>query len=150
MRFSSLSVLLCSAILVSSCAMYKDRNGNTHVEMLPPQPAVVYQAPPPPPPAVVYQAPPPAVVYEAQPPVVYQAPPMVYQAPPAAGVYIEGGGGGHDYGHDRAKRAQNNCNTVWTGCSNACNTIRDPAQRAVCVANCNNARNQCVRRNLGY
>jgi len=142
MRFSSFYVLLLAAILVSSCAVYKDKEGNTHMELLPPPPAVVYQAPPP---GVYYQAPPPGVVYQAQP-----EPPVVYQAPPQAGIVIEGGGGGQDSDHERAKRVQNNCNTSWTGCSNTCNTIRDPAQRAACVANCNHARDLCVRKNLGY
>jgi hypothetical protein len=40
---------------LQGCAIYKDKNGATHIEALPP-PAAVYVAPPPP----VYVAPPPA------------------------------------------------------------------------------------------
>ncbi|MFP5238966.1 MAG: hypothetical protein ACLGQW_03955 [Acidobacteriota bacterium] len=37
------------------------------------------------------------------------------------------------------------CNTRWANCVNVCNSMRDANQRAVCVANCNNALNQCKR-----
>ena len=124
-------------LLVSACAVYKDKDGQTHYEVLPPPPAVYY-APPPPPPPPVYYAPPP-------PPAVYYAPP-----PPAAVIIEGGGGGGRNPEHERSKRVQANCNTAWTGCANICNTVADPNQRALCISNCNNARNQCIRKNLGY
>lgn len=94
------------------------------------QPAAVYAPPPPPPPP---------------PPPVYYAPPP----PPAPGIVIEGGGGPNQ-DHERAKKVQANCNTQWTGCVNVCNTLGNPSQKALCIANCNNAKNQCVRKNLGY
>jgi hypothetical protein len=124
------AILFASAWLATGCVLLMDQ----------PRP-VVYAPPPPPPPP-----PPPAYYYPPPPP-----PPAYYVPAPAPAVVIEGhGGGGHDPQHERAKRAQANCNTVWTGCSNGCNTIANAAQRAVCVANCNHARDLCVRQNLGY
>jgi len=124
---------LCGLLLLSACAVYKDKEGQTHYEVLPPPPAVAYVPAPAPPPPPVYYAP---------------AEPPVYYAPaPQPGIVIEGSGPGPD--RDRARRVEGNCNTQWTGCSNGCNTIKDPGQRAVCVANCNHARDLCVRKNLG-
>lgn len=45
----------------------------------------------------------------------------------------------------RRRRAEANCNNQWVTCSNVCNTIHNANSRAVCVANCNNALNQCKR-----
>jgi hypothetical protein len=132
-----LAVALCGLLLLSACAVYKDKSGQTHYELLPPPPAVAYvPVSPPPPPPPVYYAP--------------AEPPAYYVPAPQPGVVIEGPGSGPGSDHDRANRVQANCNTQWTGCSNVCNTNRDPSQRAVCVANCNHARDLCVRKNLGY
>lgn len=128
-------------LFLTACAVYKDKEGNTHYEVLPAQPAVAYvPAPPPPPPQEYYPPSPPPAYYAPSPPPAYYAPAQ----PPT--VIIEGGGGGGD--HDRAKHVQANCNTAWTGCSNVCNTVADPNQRALCISNCNNARNQCLRKNM--
>lgn len=43
----------------------------------------------------------------------------------------------------RRRRIEVNCNMQWQNCSAVCNQIADAAQRYVCVANCNNALNQC-------
>jgi len=71
------------------------------------------------------------------------------------GGYYQGNpgyrGGRHDpyYDEDAAERRHRNqenyCNVAWSNCVNNCNTMRDANQRAVCVANCNNALNQCKR-----
>jgi len=56
-----------------------------------------------------------------------------------------GGGGGyrqHD-NYQQHKRQEVNCNNNWQNCVGVCNTIGNANQRAVCVANCNNALNQC-------
>jgi len=143
---------LCALLLLSACAVYKDKEGQTHYEVLPPPKEVTYvpAPPPPPPPPAYYYAPappPPAVYYApAPPPAAYYAP-----APPPAVIY-EGriGGGGPDPQHERSKRVQANCNTVWSGCSNNCNTIGNPTQRAVCIANCNHSRDLCIKKGLGY
>jgi hypothetical protein len=101
------------------------------------EPAPVYAPPPPPPP-------PPPVYYAPPPPPAYAPPPA-----PGPALILEGSPGANS-DHERAKRVQANCNTQWTGCVNVCNTIANPSQKAVCIANCNNARNQCVKKNLGY
>ncbi|WP_243363408.1 hypothetical protein [Fundidesulfovibrio terrae] len=120
------AVLLASAWLATGCIVLLDE----------PRP-VVYAPPPPPPPPPVYYAPSP--------------PPGYYVPAPPPAVVIEGrAGGGQNPQHDRSRHVQANCNTVWTGCSNACNTNIDANQRAVCIANCNHARDLCVRKNLGY
>ena len=47
--------------------------------------------------------------------------------------------------YDRQRQRQEaNCKLNWQNCAAVCNTIPDPAQRAFCVANCNNALNQCM------
>jgi len=130
-------------LLLSACAVYKDKEGMTHYEALPP-PQVTYVPAQPP---VYYAPPPPPPVYYASPP-----PPGYYVPAQPPAVYFEGGGGGggRNPEHERSKRVQANCNTAWTGCANVCNTLHDPNQRALCISNCNNARNQCIRKNLGY
>ena len=138
----SLLIVLCCVIL-GGCAVYKDKQGQTHYEVLPPAPDVSY-APPPPPPPPYYAPPPPPYYYAPPPPGVYYAP-----APPPAVVYRSGGGGPNPQ-HERSKHVQANCNTAWTGCVNVCNTLADANQRALCISNCNNARNQCIKKNLGY
>lgn len=42
-----------------------------------------------------------------------------------------------------SRRARQQCNAQWNRCANYCNTIRDPYQRAACVANCNNDLYEC-------
>jgi len=60
--------------------------------------------------------------------------------------------GGTYYGNDQQnndqqrRRVEANCNMNWQNCAGVCNTIADPNQRAVCIANCNNALNQCKSR----
>lgn len=49
------------------------------------------------------------------------------------------------YEHER-RRMDTNCNLNWQNCAGVCNSMRDPNQRAVCVANCNNALNRCKSR----
>jgi hypothetical protein len=46
------------------------------------------------------------------------------------------------------KQVVDNCNVPWAGCVNVCNTLPDPNQRAVCIANCNNARNICIKNGM--
>lgn len=48
--------------------------------------------------------------------------------------------------YDRSRHVEANCNMGWTNCANVCNTVADPNQRALCILNCNNARNQCVKK----
>ena len=57
-------ILCVCCLMLSACAVYKDREGQTHYELLPPPPAVYYA----PPPAVYYEPPPPAVYYAPPPP----------------------------------------------------------------------------------
>lgn len=47
----------------------------------------------------------------------------------------------------RRRRIEANCNMNWQNCATGCNTIGNANQRAVCVANCNNALNICKSRN---
>ena len=60
--------------------------------------------------------------------------------------------GGTYYGNDQQNQQQQqrrneaNCNMNWQNCAGICNTMHDAQQRAVCVANCNNALNQCKGR----
>ena len=60
--------------------------------------------------------------------------------------------GGTYYGNDQQNYAQQqrrneaNCNMNWQNCAGVCNTMANAQQRAVCVANCNNALNQCKGR----
>ncbi|WP_243364572.1 hypothetical protein [Fundidesulfovibrio terrae] len=42
-----------------------------------------------------------------------------------------------------AARVRAQCNVQWGNCANFCNTLRDPYQRAACVANCNNELYEC-------
>jgi len=42
-----------------------------------------------------------------------------------------------------AARVRAQCNVQWGHCANYCNTLRDPYQRAACVANCNNELYEC-------
>lgn len=64
---------------------------------------------------------------------------------PGPGYYGPGpqyrGGQGSDYHRQRDIEA--NCNMNWQNCAGVCNTMANAQQRAVCVANCNNALNQC-------
>lgn len=50
-------------VLLSACAVYKDKEGATHYELLPPPPAVAYVPVPPPPVAYVPAPPPPPAYY---------------------------------------------------------------------------------------
>jgi hypothetical protein len=45
-----------------------------------------------------------------------------------------------------AARVRAQCNVQWSNCANFCNTLRDPYQRAACVANCNNELYECQTR----
>jgi hypothetical protein len=58
--------------------------------------------------------------------------------------------GGTYYDQDSADRQQRrqdaNCNMNWQNCVGVCNQLTDANQRYVCVANCNNALNQCKSR----
>ena len=51
--------------------------------------------------------------------------------------------GGPGYDQQRQRQIEANCNMNWQNCAGVCNTMANPQQRAVCVANCNNALNQC-------
>ena len=66
-----------------------------------------------------------------------------------SGPYYRGGRHDPSYDQDAAERRRRNqenaCNVSWANCVNVCNSMRDANQRAVCVANCNNALNQCRR-----
>ncbi|GAB6036505.1 hypothetical protein JCM15519_10640 [Fundidesulfovibrio butyratiphilus] len=46
---------------------------------------------------------------------------------------------------ERRRKVEVNCTMGWQNCMNMCNASRDPHQRNMCVANCNNARNNCLR-----
>jgi len=59
------------------------------------------------------------------------------------GGYYRGGGYRADDAYQHHKRQEVNCNNNWQNCAAICNTMANPNQRAVCVANCNNALNQC-------
>ncbi|GFK92681.1 hypothetical protein NNJEOMEG_00507 [Fundidesulfovibrio magnetotacticus] len=66
-----------------------------------------------------------------------------------AGCYETGPGsyGGYsNNAYQQNKRQEVNCNNNWQNCVAVCNTIANANQRAVCVANCNNALNQCKSR----
>ncbi|MFP5240191.1 MAG: hypothetical protein ACLGQW_10205 [Acidobacteriota bacterium] len=134
---------LCVLLLLSACAVYKDKQGQTHYEVLPqPSEVTVVHTPPPPPP------PPPAYYYAPAPP---PPPPAYYYAPaPPPAVIYEQRGGGYNPEHQRSKRVQSNCNNVWSVCANNCNTIANATQRAVCIANCNHSRDLCIKNGLGY
>jgi len=45
----------------------------------------------------------------------------------------------------RRKQVLVNCNIGWQNCMNICNTIQNAHQRNICIANCNNARNNCLQ-----
>jgi len=61
-------LLACFCFLtLCSCAVYKDKDGQTHYEFLPPPPAVYYA----PPPEVYYPPAPPPVYYAPAPPPYY-------------------------------------------------------------------------------
>lgn len=66
------------------------------------------------------------------------------------GYYPGYGGGGYGADEDayerRRRRIEVNCNANWQNCAAVCNQFADPNQRYVCVANCNNALNQCKNR----
>lgn len=56
------------------------------------------------------------------------------------------GGTYNEDAYERQQRRQEaNCNMNWQNCVGVCNQIADANQRYVCVANCNNALNQCKR-----
>jgi len=52
-------------------------------------------------------------------------------------------GGNQDAYERRRRRIEANCNMNWQNCAAVCNQMANAQQRAVCVANCNNALNQC-------
>ncbi|WP_243361648.1 hypothetical protein [Fundidesulfovibrio terrae] len=51
-----------------------------------------------------------------------------------------------DQYEQQRRRIEANCNMNWQNCAGVCNTIAEPHQRAACIANCNNALNQCKNR----
>ncbi|MFZ5427270.1 MAG: hypothetical protein ACOZEN_09855 [Thermodesulfobacteriota bacterium] len=64
------------------------------------------------------------------------------------GYYDPGYRGGYHGGQEdayerRRRRIEANCNMNWQNCAAICNQMANAQQRAVCVANCNNALNQC-------
>jgi len=62
---------LCLLLCLSACAVYKDKDGVTHYELLPPGPAVYYG------PGPYYAPAPPAYYYDAY-PYYYYAPGYYY------------------------------------------------------------------------
>lgn len=78
----------------------------------------------------------------------YYGDPYYYGSPPPPPGYYYGPGYGGGHGEQAAERHRNrmrqNCNTQWANCTAMCNQVGNPSQRAMCIANCNNALNNCM------